>query len=296
MTNGAALLPYPASRIRRRATPDEMEVRAAFLIGYAQRHRPVTVRQLYYAAETHGVPGIGKDERDYEKVQQHVLKLRRQGRLPYRDIADLTRWQRKPVSFYSVEDALEQTAKLYRRNLWHDVGMLVEVWLDKDALAGAVYPVTSEYDVPLMVYRGFSSETFAWEAVQSYADEKRPVVILHVGDFDRAGEDARRDLERKLTGFAGAVGLDIHFLHLGVTLEQIAALGLSRRLPKRSTAADQRWPYDFAVELDAIPPDTLRDIVRAAIEEFLPPEQLAVLKAAEQSERLLLQRWAGGAR
>jgi hypothetical protein len=42
---------YTASRIkRRRATADEMEVRAAFLIGYATRHQPVTVRQLYYAS------------------------------------------------------------------------------------------------------------------------------------------------------------------------------------------------------------------------------------------------------
>jgi hypothetical protein len=288
---------YTASRIkRRRATADEMEVRAAFLIGYATRHQPVTVRQLYYAAETHGVPGIGKDERDYEKVQQQVLRLRREGRLAYDTIADLTRWQRKPRSYDSVEDALAHTAQFYRRNLWRDAAVLVEVWLDKDALAGAVYPVTAEYDVPLMVYRGFSSETFAWEAVQAHGDEDRPVVILHVGDFDRAGEDARHDLERKLRAFAAEAGLRILFHHLGVTLDQIAALQLSKRPPKRNTPADLRWPYGFAVELDAIPPDDLRGIIRAAIEVFLPTEQREILRVAEESERLLLRQWAGAIR
>ena len=108
---------YGASPLkRRRATQDEMEVRAAFLIGYAERHHPVTVRGLYYQAETFKVPGIGKDENDYEKVQRQVLKLRRAGRLPYHHIADLTRYMRKPRSFNSVQDALEQTARLYRRN------------------------------------------------------------------------------------------------------------------------------------------------------------------------------------
>ena len=174
--------------------------------------------------------------------------------------------------------------------------MFVEVWLDKDALAGVIYPVTAENDVPLMSYRGFSSETFAYEAVQNYADETRPLVILHLGDFDRAGEDARKDLERKLRRFAAEVGIEVHFIHLGVTLEQIEAWRLPKREPKRNTAADRRWPYAFAVEIDAIPPDDLRTLVREAIEQFLPREQFDILKVAEESERDLLRQWAGAIR
>jgi hypothetical protein len=51
-----------------------------------------TVRQLYYQAEVRGAPGIDKTEGGYNKVQRQVLALRRTGRLPYTDIADLTRW------------------------------------------------------------------------------------------------------------------------------------------------------------------------------------------------------------
>jgi hypothetical protein len=46
------------------------------------------------------------------------------------------------------------------------------------------------------------------------------------------------------------------------------------------------------VELDAIDPHRLRSLVREAIEHHLPPEQFAVLKAAEESERLLIRSWA----
>ena len=54
---------YAASPIkRRRATQDEMEERAEFLIDYAAEHGPVTVRGLYYQAEVAGVPGIDKTD------------------------------------------------------------------------------------------------------------------------------------------------------------------------------------------------------------------------------------------
>ena len=54
---------YEASRVKRnRATNAEMQERAEFLIDYAEVHGPVTVRQLYYQAEVHGLPGIDKTE------------------------------------------------------------------------------------------------------------------------------------------------------------------------------------------------------------------------------------------
>jgi hypothetical protein len=68
-----------------------MEKRALFLIDYANRPGPVTVRQLYYRAEISRLPGIDKTEGSYNKVQRQVPALRRAQRLPYRHIADLTR-------------------------------------------------------------------------------------------------------------------------------------------------------------------------------------------------------------
>jgi hypothetical protein len=139
---------YEASPVRRRrATKAEMEQRADFLIDYAGKHGPITVRGLYYQAEVACVPGIDKTESSYGKVQRQVLDLRRAGRLEYEHIADATRWMRKPRSYDSVEDALAETARLYRRNLWRDNENYVEIWCEKDALAGVIYPVQSEREV-----------------------------------------------------------------------------------------------------------------------------------------------------
>ncbi len=47
---------------------------------------------------------------------------------------------------------------------------------------------------------------------------------------------------------------------------------------------------DRSVELDAIEPDALRNLVREVIARHLPQDQLRVLMAAEESERTLLRR------
>ncbi|MDA0221349.1 MAG: hypothetical protein O3B22_17535 [Proteobacteria bacterium] len=284
---------YSASKIKRhRATALEMEERAQFLIDYATKHGPCTVRQLYYAAEVHGLLGIEKTDSSYNKVQYQVLKLRREGRLPYDVIADATRWMRKPRSYDDIQDALDQTAALYRRNLWRDAEAYVEVWCEKDALAGVIYPITAAYDVPLMVARGFSSETFCYEAVAQRGGDPRPYHVLYLGDFDRAGQDAATSLHEKLARFAGDDELEIVFHEIAVRHEQIEAWGLPTRPPKRETVADRKWPHDVACELDAIPPDDLRWMVEKAINDYLPEEQLCVLKVAEESERELLQAFA----
>jgi hypothetical protein len=266
-----------------------MEERAAFLIDYAERHGPVTVRGLYYQAEVAGIPGIGKDDSGYDKVQMQVLALRRAGRLSYGAIADATRWMRKPTSFNNIEEALERTARTYRKALWANTDDYVEIWVEKDALAGVIYPVTAYYDVPLMVTRGFSSETFVFGAVEARGDDPRDFHVYYLGDFDRAGQDAARALEEKLERFAEDKPFYVYFEQIAVTEEQIAAWDLPTREPKRKSANDKKWSHNFACELDAISPDQLRALVRETIEHHLPEEQLDVLKAAEQSERELLK-------
>ena len=80
---------------------------------------------------------------------------------------------------------------------------------------------------------------------------------------------------------------DISFERIAVTLEQIEEWNL----PTRPTKTSDTRAKDFgevSVELDAIDPNQLRELVQAAIEEHLPADEYEVLKAAEASERKLL--------
>ena len=141
-----------------------------------------------------------------------------------------------------------------------------------------------------MVTRGFSSETFAYEAVAARKGDRRTYSGYNLGDFDRAGRDGANSLKEKLERFADEEGIDLVFEQIAVTGEQIADWNLPTREPKRKSAADKKWPHDFACELDAIPPHQLRDLVEDYINLHLPQDKLEVLKAAEESEREIIGR------
>ena len=59
----------------------------------------------------------------------------------------------------------------YRRAIWANQDAYVQVWLEKDALAGTVRRVTDPYDVPLVVTRGYASLSLLHEAAEAtYSD------------------------------------------------------------------------------------------------------------------------------
>ncbi len=222
-----------------------------------------------------------------------MLKLRRGGELCYSHVADATRYMRKPRTFDGWEDALQDCASLYRKNLWAETNLEVEIWIEKSALAGVIYPVTAEYDVPLMPTGGFTSETFAYETVQRLKGSGKTLVVYSLYDFDRSGRDAANSLNEKVERFGSEYGMPVVFNNLGLALAQVQSMGLPTRSPKRNTKADVKWPHPIAAELDAIPPDILRDIVREAIENHLPAYQLTQLKNIEAAELATLMRLFG---
>jgi hypothetical protein len=242
--------------------------------------KPMTVRQVFYQATVHGV--VEKSEAGYNKVQTDLVLMRRAGELPYDWLADNTRWQRKPRTFRDPAHAIEETARFYRKDLWIDAESYVEIWLEKDALSGVIMPVTSMFDVPLMVARGYASLSFLHSAAEYIGANDVPTYIYHLGDFDPSGVNAGEKIEETLRELAPEA--EIHFERLAVTPEQIEAWNLPTRPTKTSDTRSKGFG-DISVELDAINPDDLRDLVQEAIERHLPPEQYEVLRQAEASER-----------
>src|SRR5262249_28818038 len=157
-------------------------------------------RQVFYQATVAGL--VAKTEAGYDTVCRDLLALRRAGEMPYDWIADATRWQRKPNTYSSLEDAVNTLASSYRRALWDSQSVYVEVWCEKDALAGTIFAVTHEWDVPLMVSRGFSSATFCYEAAMSLRQQGKPCFVYHLGDRDPSGVLIDRAIERNLREFA----------------------------------------------------------------------------------------------
>jgi hypothetical protein len=280
---------YGASTIKRsRRTKAAVNTIRDAIHELLSKDNPQTCRQVFYALTVRGV--VKKVEAEYQRTVIRLLgEMREAGQIPFGWIADNTRWMRKPATFVGLDACLNNTAKFYRRDLWAAMPVYVEVWCEKDALAGVLMEETEVYDVPLMVARGYSSLTFLHSAAKAIEAGGKPAHIYHFGDLDPSGVDAARDIEAKLRRYAP--GAEIHFERPAVTRSQADEWDLPTR-PTKLTDTRAKKFSGTSVELDAIPVRNLRDLVRACIERHVDQEQLKVLRAAEESERQTLAKWA----
>jgi hypothetical protein len=263
-------------------------IRKAIYCTLEEQH-PATCRGLFYALVSKGI--VNKSEVDYKSTVIRLAgEMRRDGTLPYAWLADNTRWMRKPDSWGSIEEALADTARMYRRSLWRDADAYVEVWLEKDALAGVVYDVTANWDVPLMVTRGYASITFLYSAAETIRAHDKPTFIYYLGDHDPSGVDIPHKVEAELRRLAPDV--PITFTRLGVNPDQIDSLGLTTRPTKKTDTRSRNFTGE-SVEVDAIPAPVLRDMVQDAIQRHVDAGELHLLETVEFEERKILADIAG---
>jgi hypothetical protein len=275
---------YGASTVKRvRRTKVELAELDELIIEVVEQDYPVSLRGVYYRCVSAG--GVDKTEHAYRAVGRRLLELRRHGDIPYDRISDGTRWVVRPRSYDDLEDALTETAYLYRRNLWRSQDVEVHVFTEKDAITGVIEQMTREWNVPLGVLRGYCSETFAHSMAQSIEASGKPTYVYQLGDHDPSGVGAWQDFQRKVSGFIPDA--DVIFERLAVTPYQIATF----ELPTRPTKATDTRARNFdggSVEVDAIPAPTLRQFVYEAITQHIDPLALAQIERVEESERSLL--------
>lgn len=282
--------PYESRLIkpRTRRTNAEIEALKAEIISVVAGLRPMTIRQLFYQLVSRGT--IAKTENEYKNtVVRLASDLRREKRLPYNWIADNTRWQRKPDTHSSLETMLQESADFYRRSLWNEQNSYVEIWLEKDALSGVLYQVTSRWDVPLMVTRGYASLSFLAASAEAIEAQGKPAFLYYFGDHDPSGVDIPRQVEKTLRALAPSA--EIYFERVAVNRDQIVDLKLPTR-PTKSTDSRAKSFEGESVEVDAISPDELRNMCEQRIAQHVNPNILERTFRIEKLERESLQKIA----
>ena len=276
---------YESTPIKRtRRTKADVRALRGSLYGILSMDNPQTVRGVFYQATVRGV--VDKTENEYKAVQRNLADMRKSGNLPFDWIADSTRWMRKPRTYSGLEAALRENWKFYRRSIWHDQADYVEIWMEKDALAGVIYPVTDRWDVPLMVTRGYSSLSFLHESAEYINSLDKPTYIYCLGDYDPSGVDISRNIEKGLRQFAPDA--EIHFQRIAVTPVQIETWNLPTRPTKKSDTRSKNFSGE-SVELDAIPAKILRALVTAYIEAHIQKEVLHRTTLVEDAEKKTLE-------
>lgn len=245
-----------------------------------QYEYPLTLRQVYYRLVAAG--DIDNTRSNYTSLSSILVKARERGEVDYKRIEDRVRTTIQDN--YALPDPTELYARMtgqvgymaqqYRRDPWLDQDNYVEVWLEKDALSTVVSRIaTDAYCVPVAVNRGFGSFSFIKEGAKRLAsiEGDKPTHILYFGDFDPSGEDMVRDLQKRIMLY-GAPGAAVH--NIALNEEQITAWKLPPAPVKKSDTRAKKFIEangDKAVELDALDPVDLQNVVKNAIEKYIDP-------------------------
>jgi len=246
-----------------------------------QYHIKLTVRQLYYQLVTRGV--IENTPKAYKNFDDHLSQARALGIIDWRYFEDRGRTFEKPktpivdVTKVSpkerVKGMLEYITSfhenLYGIPKWYRQPNYVEVWVEKDALAGFLSKVTrEELGVPLVVSRGYTSVTFKFEARERFerarAEGKTPY-LLYFGDLDPSGENICEVLEKELGDVAVVK-------RVALLPQHVYEYDLPPCPVKHTDSRAKRYIRKHrtfeAWELDALPPLVLIELVRKSVQEF----------------------------
>lgn len=283
----AAIQSYGTSTIKRRRTSAELSTIDRALVEIVEDQKPMTVRQAFYQATVRQL--VPKDEaRGYRVVQRRLVTLRESKRIPYGWITDNIRFVHGYSRYGGITEFANDVSGLYRRDYWRESDVQVQVWIEKDALASVISPVViREWGLDLHVARGFSSISYLYEAAESIANDGRDTFIYVLTDLDPSGVGIARDIESKLKDMVGDRA-ELHAQRLAVEPWQVAEWNLPTRPTKQTdtrAATFQKHYGNASVELDAIPPNTLRRIVGDAIGAHADRAYIERLKLTEQHER-----------
>lgn len=250
----------------------------------------LTLRQLYYQHVVANL--ITNEEKSYKNLGKLLSDARLAGLIDWDAIEDRVRVPRLPTEFDSLEDLVDAAFRSFRLPRWDGQEYYAELWVEKDALSSVLAPLAREFHVTLMVNRGYSSQSAMHEAGERFVAKEKAgfiSILFYLGDHDPSGEDMVRDVQDRLAVF----GSKVVVLKLGLTMPQVrqynpppnpAKVTDSRAAEYIAKHGAQSW------EVDALPPNVLQRIIRAAFTKIVDKSKMDAVVAKEETEKALLRK------
>lgn len=238
-----------------------------------------TLRRVYYELVSANL--IPNTIASYRKLSTTLNRARWAGYLPLDCLDDLGRVTQSIATWQSTKHWLASSAATYRTDPWRYADTRVELWAEKAAVQSILAPIANRYTVPLLTLRGYSSLTALAEALHRH-QRHRHTMVLYLGDHDPSGQDMDRDLAHRLE----LLGSPTTITRVALTRDQIEEHALPPQPTKRSDPRAWRYNDDDSWELDALPAQTLTQIVEDAIAPLLPDnfEQIGEQDAAGRQQ------------
>lgn len=244
---------------------------------YAKQGFSLTLRQLYYQFVARDL--IANTQQSYKRLGSIVNDGRLAGLIDWLAIEDRTRNLVSNPHWDTPADVIDSARQSYGIDMWANQEHRVEVWIEKEALAGVIEPVCNELDVPHFACRGYVSQSEQWRAGMryrsSYNRNSQQTVVLHLGDHDPSGIDMTRDNNDRLSMLAGYRGAP-EVVRIALNMDQVeqyqpppnpAKVTDSRFLDYAQQFGDESW------ELDALEPRVIIDLIREHVDNWRDPDK-----------------------
>lgn len=235
---------------------------------------PVTLRQVFYRLLAAGDIPPEKPSA-YKTLSDRTARAREAGEFP--DLADHTRTIHRHVAFKNPLDAVERVAEAYRRDRTENQDVSIFLGVEKDGMVAQLQSWFGDLGIPILALKGYSSKTYVDRVADEVESDGRPAVLLYAGDFDASGEDIPRD-------FVKRTGCFDEIRRVALTLGQIREYGLpenpGKKTDSRAKKFAEKYGTNMQVEMDALPPEVLRNLYQQAIDEFW--DKSAYQEALEQ--------------
>lgn len=250
----------------------------------------LTLRALHYRLVALGMTNT---TRHYKRVISAMTKARWDGIVRFSDFQDHERDTLGNTKYEetTVESAVESSIysikywlKNYSKNRWENQPIYPEVFIEKKALQGVFEDPCRRKGVALAPCKGYPSLTFLNEAAERFEDairEGKEPIILYFGDYDPSGEDIPRSIGDTLQ----QMGIDVQVKRIALMEHQVIEWGLPPAPAKSGDSRTANWNGLGQVELDAVEPRKLQDMVSDAIDEIFDFDLYEELKEQQAQEK-----------
>ncbi len=256
----------------------------------------ITVRQLYYRLVA--AHGMTNDVSHYKKVVNAMIDARWKEIVEFEAFIDRERsmygeTEAEPVDLSDkIERGKEQVKawmEAYHLNRWENQPEYIEVWIEKKALQGVFESPCMRFAVGLAPCKGYPSLTFVNDANKRFTEaieRNQTPIILYFGDYDPSGEDIPRAVADNLS----RMGCDVEVERVALNQHQITEMNLPSVPAKLTDTRTKNWNGAGVVELDAVEPNILTEMVASAIRQHFDSSLHAELKERESTEREQYQK------
>ncbi len=253
----------------------------------------LTLRQLYYQFVARDL--LPNTQRSYKRLGSIINDARLAGLVDWQAIEDRTRNIRGNYHYSGPRQAVQDALDTYEIDMWTNQPVRVQVWIEKEALAGVISGICDELDVPYFACRGYVSQSEQWRAYrrarhyQVNGDQK--TVILHFGDHDPSGMDMTRDNQDRLDCFLGYDGT-VKVERLALNWDQIEEFNPPPNPAKMTDSRFENYARQYGTEsweLDALEPRVMTDLIRENVTKYIDQEAWDDKDAEREDHRLQLQ-------